>query len=172
MLWLGAVSPAIDYYQDRAERLRQRQTLSLRMRALVETLPALKREAEEAAKPGDADAPTALLTGNTDALAAAILQQRIDELAKTAGARIGSEEILPARKDGDVRAIGVRLTLTAPFKSMVGLLLALARSETPMVSDDIQIRGPVGQDRNLDPDIQIDASLTVTSWRSAKGDTP
>ena len=107
--------------------------------------------------------------GASDPLAAAFLQQRIEELATKAGVRVGSEEILPGQAERDLRAISVRLTMTGPFRSVVALLLALAQNETPMVVDELLMRGPPG--KTDAEDLPVDANLTVTAYRSAKADT-
>jgi general secretion pathway protein M len=176
VVWLGAIAPLRGWYDDRAELLRRQRAIAHRMASLVETLPALRRQVttvdSAAISSGGAsnDTSAVLLTGANDPVAAASLQQRIEELAMRAGVRVGSEEILPAQTEGDLRAIAVRLTLTAPYHSLVGLLLALSRSETPMVVDDLLLRGPSG--RPGDDDLPIDVSMTVTSYRAAKAETP
>jgi general secretion pathway protein M len=175
VVWLGAIAPLWGWYDDRAELLRRQRAIAHRMASLVETLPALRRQVatvDSVATGGGAnnDTSAVLLTGANDPVAAASLQQSIEELATRAGVRVGSEEILPGQTEGDLRAIAVRLTLTAPFHSLVGLLLALSRSETPMVVDDLLLRGPPG--RPGDEDLPIDVSMTVTSYRAAKAETP
>jgi general secretion pathway protein M len=140
-------------------------------------LPALRRQAATVA--GDATASggvnngttAVLLTGSSDPVAAASLQQRIEDLATQAGVRVASEEILPAQTEGDLRAIAVRLTLTAPFRSLVAMLLALSQSETPMVVDELLLRGPPARQPG-EKELPVDVSLTVTSYRSAKAATP
>lgn len=164
--WAGIVAPVLDWYADRTETLRRQDALAQRMAALVDRLPALQQAAEgtgQAAGP----APETLLPGATDSLAAASLQQRLDELAAAAGARIGSEEILPARPAGDFRAIAVRVTLTAPWKSVIGLLQAMGNAEMPMMADDMQLRGPIAAASARDPDQPIDATFTVSAYRLA-----
>jgi general secretion pathway protein M len=173
-VWLGAIAPLWGWYDDRAELLRRQRAIAHRMASLVETLPALQRQVAtvDGAATGRAnnDSSALLLTGASDPVAAATLQQSIEDLATRAGVRVGSEEILPAQTEGDLRAIAVRLTLTAPFHSLVELLLALSRSETPMVVDDLLLRGPPGKPG--DDDLPIDVSMTVTSYRAAKAETP
>jgi hypothetical protein len=173
-VWAGAITPLLDWYGDRAELLRRQQAIARRMESLAETLPALRLEASRlnvnhtAGAGPDTDLPTALLPGATDPLAAASLQQRVDAFATTAGVRIGSEEILPAQTDGDLRAISVRLTMTAPYSALVALLLGLTRSETTMVVDELLMRGLPGKGGG--EEVTVDASLIVTSYRSAKAD--
>jgi general secretion pathway protein M len=174
-VWLGAVMPVWDWYDDRAELLRRQTALARRMASLVETLPALRQEVDQEndganrATAGSAFS-NALLTGDTDPLAAAILQQHIEELATKAGVHVGSEEILPGQAEGALHAISVRLTMIAPFHSMVAFLLAMARSDTPMVADELLMRGSGG--RTVEDDSPVDTSLTVTAYRSAKADSP
>lgn len=166
-VWLGAVAPVVGWYNDRAEQLRRQRAVAHRMAALVESLPALRREAAASTSSGGAakDSSAALLPGANDPLAAASLQQRIEELARQAGVRVGSEEIMPGQTEGDLRAIAVRLTLTARYDALVGLLLALSQSDTPMVVDEMMLRGPAGKPEEAD--LPVDVSLTVTSYRSA-----
>jgi general secretion pathway protein M len=161
--WLGVVAPALDWYADREEVLGRQRALAHRMSALVETLPSLRDAAAEAAE--NARQPGVLLAGANDSLAAAALQQKLDELASTAGVRIGSEEILPAQAAGDFRAIAVRVTLTAPWRAVVALLQAMATADVPMMADEMQLRGPPGNAK--DTDLPIDASFTVTAYRAA-----
>lgn len=162
-IWLGAVAPLLDWYGERAATLRRQQAMADRMAALVETLPALRQAAADAASMPDPAG--ALLPGASDALAAGQLQQRLDELAAAAGVRIASEEILPAQPSGEFRAIAVRVTLTAPWRSLVGLLLGMAKSAVPMMADEMQLHGPPGTSR--DATLPVDASFTVIALRRA-----
>lgn len=176
VVWIGAIAPLWGWYDDRAELLRRQRAIAHRMASLVESLPELQREAATvdsgatSSRGANNDASAVLLTGANDPVAAASLQQRIEGLATRAGVRVGSEEILPGQAEGDLRAIAVRLTLTAPYRSLVALLLALSRSETPMVVDELLLRGPPGQPG--EDDIPIDVSMTVTSYRAAKAEPP
>ncbi len=172
-VWAGVIAPIWHWYDDRVEELRRQQSIERRMASLVNTLPSLEHEAAllsgtEGADGGDAGAPTGLLPGATDALAAAWLQQRIDELAGKAGVRVGSEEILPGQTEGDLRSIAVRLTVTGSYRSVVDLLAALAGSDVPIVVDELVMRGLPASPQAGEP--PMDISMTVISHRSAKRD--
>lgn len=182
-VWAAAIDPALRWYHIRAEQLDRRNAVARRMAVLVESLPALRKEAEDAARGGaearGADgngpegagpAPAALLPGTSDALAAASLQQRIDEIAEQAGVRVTSQEILPPQPAGDLRAIPVRLTISAPYAPLAGLLLGFARSDTPMIASDIALRAQGARNRDGDP--AVDVTLTVTAYRPAKAAGP
>lgn len=175
-IWVGVVNPIWTWYDERAEQLRRETALAHRMASLVEALPALRQQVALLNGTGDTtptgtaatDRADALLPGATDPLAAAALQQRIEELAAGAGARVGSEEILPVQAAGDLRAISVRVTLNAPYHSLAAFLLALAQSDTPMVVDELMMRGPAVKADDDDP--PVDTNLTVTSYRTAKAE--
>jgi general secretion pathway protein M len=171
LFWIGLAAPILNWYDDRSELLRRQEAMARRMTSLVATLPDLEREASTLNVSSGTDvagAMAGLLPGSSDALAAASLQQRIDELAAKAGARVASEEILPAQNDGDLRAISVRLTVTARYSAAVGFLLALAQSDVPIVVDELMIRGSPG--RPTTGESPVDANLTVTSYRSMKAE--
>lgn len=161
--WSGIAAPLLDGFQDRADRLRRQQALVQRMEALAATLPALREQAARAVAAGRQSG--AMLPGASDPLAAAALQQALDEQAAAAGVRIASEEILPSQASGAFRAIAVRVSATAPYRSLVALLLALARAEIPMIADDLALRGPPPNAR--DPALPVTASFTVTAYRPA-----
>jgi hypothetical protein len=165
--WFGVVAPVWDWYDGRAELLRRQHAAARRMATLIETLPVLKQQAGASLEDGGAYA--ALLPGATDALAAAALQQRIDAFATAANVRIVSAEILPAVQESDLRIIAIRLTVLTPFRSTIALLAALARSDMPMIVDELQIRGPQVNAGEA-ADIAVYSSLVVLSYRASKED--
>ena len=196
--WFGVVVPLLDTFSERAETLRRQQAMVRRMEALVATLPGLRDEAGRDQVGRDqwewgatrwgmtrrgmtrrgmtrwgtpcatARQASEMLPGNSDPLAAAALQQRLDELAAASGVRIGSEEILPAQVAGAVRVIAVRVTASTPYRSLVALLLAMAQAETPMIADEIALRSALPNTR--DPELTVNASFTVSSFRPANAE--
>lgn len=163
LLWIGLAAPLLDWFGDRQEALRRQQAIGRRMAALVQTLPALHAAADAAAARGTARRE-ALLDGATDAVAAATLQQLLDEMAGRAGLRIASAEVIPPEQAGHYRAIAVRLSVTAPWPALVALLQAIAAAEVPMLVDNLQLRSPPHSPN--DPEWPIDASFSVTGLRS------
>jgi hypothetical protein len=165
LLWFGLVAPLVAWHADQQDALERQAVLRDRMRGLAATVPALRRDLEAAGSaPGHAEAA---LEGAGDAVAAANLQQTLDELAKAAEVRIGSSETLPTEPAGAWQAITVRVTLTAPWPPLVRLLQSIAASPTTMVVDNMQLRPPPRDTKDrLRP---IDASFSVTGWRSVQG---
>src|SRR5260370_35725737 len=84
------VSPLLGLYAERAAVLENRRMLVPRLRAAAEELPALRARVEQLRAAAGTRKIT--LEGASDAIAAATLQSRIEELAASAGAPIGSTE--------------------------------------------------------------------------------
>ncbi len=165
LLWVGMVAPLLDWFADRQETLRRQQAIGRRMAALVQTLPALQAAADAAGARG-AGRREALLDGTSDAVAAATLQQLLDEMASRAGLRIGSVEVMPPEAAGLYRAIAVRLSVNAAWPALATLLQAIADADVPLLVDNLQMRALVRS--GPDSDWPIDATLSVTGYRSGR----
>ncbi len=99
------------------------------------------------------------LSGATDALAAAELQERIRGLVIRHGGQLRSIQNLPARSDGGFRAIAVRVQFSANLSSF-HLLLYELESEKPFVFvDNLDVRNRRGNRRaaleNFDPQLTL-----------------
>ena len=160
LLWLGAVAPLLGWYAARGEALAARRQVAAHMQMIAATLPALRQAASRPA----ASAPS-LLAGDSDALAAAALQALVGRLAAASDITPTSLETLPAAPRGRYRRVGIRLSLTAPWPQLVGLLTAIARSHPRMLLDDLELRGlPVRNHGDAPP---VDASFAVYAFRGA-----
>ncbi len=165
LLWIGIAAPLLGWFGERQETLRRQQAIGRRMAALVQTLPALQAAADAAGARG-AGRREALLDGGSDAVAAAALQQQLDEMASRAGLRIVSVEVMPPEAAGAYRAIAVRLSVIAPWPALVTLLQAIATAEVPMLVDNLQLRT---LPRNaVDTDAPIDVTFSVIGYRGGR----
>lgn len=161
LLWAGAGAPLTGWYAARAAALADRAELAARLAALAAALPALR----EAAQTSDGTPPRAVfLPGNSDALAGARLQELVGTMAGAAGLVPASLETLPAEPRGALRRIGLRVTLAAPWPRLVGLLVALARAEPPMLLDELTLRGLPARGRA--DDATVAASFAVYAFRA------
>ena len=106
-----------------------------------ETLPELRDQARLATTSGPAPGE-ATLDGASDAIAAAALQGRLQEMAARAGAPLSSAEALPGEAAGAWRRIGVRVSVSAPWPAVVRLLQAVGAASPRMLVDDLQLRAP------------------------------
>ena len=166
IVWVGVVSPLLDFYSARSDRLASMQVRAAKEAALIEALPALQAEAANAAH----TPARAVLAGNTDAIAGATLQEQVQSMAASATATLTSIETLPAEQVGNYRRIGVRVELSAQLAVAVALLRAVEEAQPSMLVDDIRLTAtPVGQQNTQLP---LDAAFTVYAFRigTAKDD--
>jgi len=164
LLWAGVVRPLADWYDTQGDLLAQRQALAARMAGLAASLPELKRE--QAAAPGE-DPPLAMLQGESDAIAAANLQERVQALGNAAGVLISSVEMLavdpPAGEAAGDRAIRLRLSLRAAFPPLLRLIDLIESGPPLMLVDDIHIEASQLLDRS--DGARLQATLTITGFR-------
>jgi general secretion pathway protein M len=164
LIWLIAVSPLLDWYGERSDALSQRRVLAERMESVAQTLPALRQSAAGARAKGPEAA--SLLEGGNDAIAAASLQQIIQDMASRAGASLSSMEVLPATQVGGYRRVGVHVAVSAPWPVLIHLLQAIEQASPRMVADDVQLHGARLIVQSLDP--ALDAGFTVVAFRAGE----
>lgn len=171
LVWLAAAAPLIDWHAERAERLQQQRTLALRMEALTQTLPELRQMASGGATQGTVGPEAAsLLDGATDAVAAASLQQLVQDMASRAGAGLSSAETLPVTQAGAYRRIGLHVSVSAPWTVLIKLFQSVALASPRMLVDDLQVHGQhfVVQP----PDPPLDAGFTIFAFRAGVAPAP
>jgi general secretion pathway protein M len=160
------VAPLGDLYAERQSTLENRRMLLPRLRAAADELPALRALASELRAAASSRRIT--LEGATDAVASANLQDRIAELASSAGAMIGSAESLPAEARAGYRRIGLRYVLSGPYETLVKLLATLESATPPLVIDNLHIHGVLRRP-NAPAASGLDAGLDVYGFRSNEG---
>jgi general secretion pathway protein M len=140
-LWSGVAQPLAEWYNSRAETLLEQRALAERMDGLAASLPALRQMV--AAGAGNREAAGATLTGASDSVASATLQERVQAMATAAGATLSSVETLPAESTGAWRRIGLRVSLTVSWPVLINLLRALDEATPRMLVDDLHVHGTV-----------------------------
>lgn len=158
-IWAGVVVPALDWYGQRTEKLEQQTTLARRMAQVAAELPDLRSRVERP----EAAAPVAMLEGNSDAVAGAALQQRLQTLASSSGATVGSTEVLPGEQVGRYRRVGVRMSLNAPWPVIVHLVDAITTGSPRLLIDDLQIQGARAPLTDTEP--SLTTSMVVFGFR-------
>jgi general secretion pathway protein M len=159
-IWAAMVEPLISWHAYQAQRLEQREALERRMEALAATLPSL--QARAAARTEKGPVSSAMLQGETDAVAGAALQQMVQEMASAAGTSLSSIEVLPAETIGGYRRIGLHVALAAPWPVLVHLLQSIEAATPPMLVDDLRLQGPPMGNAAL----PMDTSFTVLVFRA------
>lgn len=162
VLLAGIVSPALGWYGARQERLRQRETLASRMVAVAATAPALQAQSSGIA----VDPRASFVEGATEAVASAVLQQRLQEMSDRIGVRMTSVEVLAAEPAGAYRRIRVHAAVSGPWARLVALLAEIERTAPRMLVDELQI----GQTRLITTEAvkPLDASFTIIALYAGK----
>jgi general secretion pathway protein M len=164
------VLPVAAAYREAAEAIERSQGLLQRYRTLAaqrDELARLVAQQEEMAARSEA-----YLGGQSDALAAAALQDQVRRAIERAGGELRSTQILPARaaeNAAGVRRASLRLQLGVDIEGLETLLYQLEAGEPYLFIDQITIReGRVRRGRaDVAPDPTLDVSLEIYGyWRS------
>lgn len=137
-LGFGVVLPLVAWHQERTEALEMRAALARRMEGLAASLPALRRQASAAAAVGAGD--LSLLAGDSDSLAGASLQERLQEMFVNAGVRLSSVEMLPGEDAGAYRRVRLRLAFTASWPVLIALLQEVQLASPTLMVDGLQVQ--------------------------------
>jgi general secretion pathway protein M len=136
LAWFGAVDPVRSWFNDRDLLLERRQALLHRMREVAATLPALRAaSATDAGR--DDSAGISMLSGASDAVAAANLQEHVQQMAGAAGVSLTAVETLPATAAGEWQRVSLRISLNASWPVLMDLLRAIEQSPTRILIDDV-----------------------------------
>ncbi len=109
------VMPLQSLFAERDARIARQAEILARARAIAERAPDIERLARE----GSADiARGEFLLGTNEGVAAAGLQARLKTMAVAAGARLRSEQGLPAINEGPLRYLGARLQISGPLQAI------------------------------------------------------
>lgn len=142
LVWLGAMAPLLAWRMDLADTRVRSEILDQRMAAVAATRPSL--QAADARAAVEAPAGQALIEGATDAVAAALVQEQVQDMARKAGVVIGSAEALPAEPVGRYRRIGLRVAVTGGLPVLTQFLQAIGHATPRLLVDDLQMqRSPV-----------------------------
>jgi general secretion pathway protein M len=165
LVWFGMVQPARNWFSDRSALLDQRQQLLVHMRDLAATLPDLRKASTGRAGQGG-QTSTILLPGDSDSVAAADLQERLQKMATDAGASLTAVETLPTVPAGaGWHKVALRISLNASWPVLMALVRSIEQSPTRILIDDVHFRSPLVV---VQPTVlPIQASLVVYGFRVA-----
>ncbi|HZB93795.1 MAG TPA: type II secretion system protein GspM [Stellaceae bacterium] len=107
-----------------------------------------------------------LLTGPSDALASAELQNRLKTATEAARGAFRSAQALPARDDGPYRRVGVRAQMSVKLGELVRILHELESSQPYLFIDRVGLRvstpfypGKSAQAEGQEPDLDVTFDL-------------
>jgi general secretion pathway protein M len=161
-LYLSVAAPFLGFYADRASLLSTRELLRDKIVAAAAQLPQLRVQASELSATSDAQRAT--LPGSSDPIAMANLQNRVGELATSAGATISSTETVPPEIRDYYRRIGLRIVLNGSFESLIAFISGLEASTTPLVVDNLQIHN-IQSRAGSSQTARLDAAVDVYGFR-------
>lgn len=163
LLLLVLLMPLHGLYMRRADALTAQQALLTHTQALIARIPA--ENARYRRLRSAATDTTITLPGASDAEAAAALTRTIQTLARNHAIDLTSEEPLTTRTAGHLRAIAVRIALSAPWPAMTALLQDIAQATPRLLVDDLSIQRTTAIGRTGGARRTVDCTLTVIGFR-------
>jgi general secretion pathway protein M len=163
IVWVAVISPLLGFYSERADDLSSQRLKAAHMALLADQLPALKQRAESTGHTGPA--PSLVVEGSSDAVAAATLQGKVQAMAADVGTTLVSVENLQHEPVGTAyHRIGLKISLNASWPVLIALLKAVDQTTPPMLIDDVQIHGsPLPM---LNNNRGLEANFTVYALRA------
>lgn len=148
-VYLAVVQPLLGLYDENARMLADRRMLIAHLRHFAAT---------PASTPSPEGAPLAL-AGGSDAVAIAELQLLLKNIARGAGATVGSAEGLPPdSEDGASHRVGIRLSLGGGLGPLISVLSGIDAARPLLFVDNLQLRAASSG--------QIDMNLDTYAFRS------
>jgi hypothetical protein len=158
-IYLTAVGPLFFYYERTAERLQDRRELVRRYQNLARDLPRLRASAAQRFSTSH-DAGL-LLTGSTDAVAAAMMQSALKELVEREGAKLSSAEMLPPDPGSEIiRLIGVRVAFSGNLKLLTSVIKGIETTRPLLSIGNLDIHG-AGALKTEDADRALAVAMDV-----------
>jgi general secretion pathway protein M len=161
------IAPLVIAYRDGQSRIEQAKELLQRYEALAEQRSLLAdRLAEQQERAASA---AGYLTGPSDALAAAELQDRVKSVVEGAGGELRSTQILPAEEleaDLDFRRTTLRVQFVVTIEGLEETLYELETGQPYLIIDDVTVRQERARRRRNQPRDQprLDVSLELFGY--------
>lgn len=156
-LYLLIVSPVMEAYRSTNEASREALEQLARYELLSKTNPNRKADLEKLGRQQTQSG--VYLAGDTDALAAAGLQEAVGAKIEQNGGKLRSMQILPVKTDGDFKRVSVRVQLTATLESFFRVLYALESGKPYVFIDNLDVKNR--QARKAKKDTDEDPELVI-----------
>jgi hypothetical protein len=162
-IYLAILSPVLAFYESNAQRLEQRRELVRRDRNAVNDLPRLRALAKERAKGAGGD--DLLLTGASDAIAAAALQSNLKDMVEENGAKISSAATLPPETEGALQRVGVRVAFSGDLQLLTTVLLGIEAARPVLSVGNLELH-VAGDSEEGDENPGLAIALDVFGYRA------
>ena len=158
--YYAGIGPMIADYRSNGEAIADAQELLDRFQHLAGTEAGLRENLTELKKRQAAQGY--YLAKNTDALAAAALQEHVKGVIQESGGKIRSIQTLPGQDEGNFRRIAIRLQMTMSTDSLARTFYALETSKPFLFLDNIDVQSRLAQPAgagNADPVLVVAVDL-------------
>ncbi|UCH75171.1 MAG: type II secretion system protein M [Rhodospirillales bacterium] len=168
-IWLVGLAPLVKSYRADRESVAFASEQLPRLQRLAAAVPLLQAELDRIAR--DPTGRTRLLSGASDALAGADLQNRASREATRHGLTLRSAQVLPPVAEEGFRRIGIRIALEGDLAGLRRLLYSIETAPTFLFIDNLEIRsrggGRILQRRNqqVQPDERLAIRFDVHAYR-------
>jgi general secretion pathway protein M len=165
--YLFVVAPILDFYNQGEAAIADYRMLLPRLRTAAQQLLELRANLAELQKLASTRKIT--VEGSSDAIASANLQNRIEELAASAGVTISRSEAVSAEIRSPYRRIGLRVAISGEYEEILKLLGAIETAAPPLIVANLHIQG---MSRRVNPTAasqiptRLDAGFEVYGFRS------
>ncbi len=157
-LYLFVVAPIVAGYAETDAAVAQATELLNGYRRVAAAQPVLQ-ERLDALKSRQSEIGT-YLSGETDALAGAELQELVNATVEKGGGGLRSVQILPVKADGGFRRIGVRVQMTATIAQVLRVLHGLEAGSTLLFVDNLEVSNRRARRRRNQP-VEMDPTLLL-----------
>lgn len=156
-VYLFVVGPLVDAYRSADEAIELTGDQLAHYKNISKNYPALKAQLEKLSRRQAASG--VYLAGDTDALAAAGLQEDVSATIEKNGGKLRSIQILPVTNDGDFKRVSVRVQLTATLGAFTQILYTLEAGKPVVFVDNLDVKNRrarrTNKDQEQDPELVI-----------------
>ena len=156
-VYLFVVGPLVDAYRSADEAIELTGDQLAHYKNISKNYPALKAQLEKLSRRQAASG--VYLAGDTDALAAAGLQEDVSATIEKNGGKLRSIQILPVTNDGDFKRVSVRVQLTATLGAFTQILYTLEAGKPVVFVDNLDVKNRrarrTNKDQEQDPKLVI-----------------
>ena len=137
-LYLLAVAPLVDAYRQTDAAIAEAGEMLARYSEIARNRPAFAAQLDElTARQAESGV---YLSGETDALAAAALQDSVGATIEANGGKLRSIQILPVSDDGPFKRVSLRVQLTASLESLHRVLYSLEAGRPFVFLDNLDVK--------------------------------
>lgn len=156
-VFLLAVAPTLEAYGRTEADVREAVRLLQRYQRVASTRPAVEAQlAELEVRQAESGV---YLSGATDALAAAELQDRVKAIIQASGGALTSTQALPVKTEGTLRRVSVRVQFTGTIETLHQAVYDLETYKPYLMIDNIDVRNRQRRRRANQP--EPEARLTI-----------